>query len=212
MIEFGSFWAYYSLWFSRFVKDGKNICCEPDPHNLSVGERNAVLNNRTLTFMQAAAGPSDKQKINIPLDSDSTKTIEVITRTVDSIVKEKAVEYLELLHLDVQGFELEALKGTLETIKTKKIRFVCVSTHHYSFSRNPNTHNECINFIKNNGGHVITSHTIPESFSGDGLVVASFEKMDKDFKVATSINHTDASLFRPYEEDLVLLAELYSQK
>jgi FkbM family methyltransferase len=212
MIEFGSFWAYYSLWFSGAVENSKNICCEPDLYNLAIGERNAKLNKRDLDFMQAAVGSNDGGTIVIPLDSNPEEVVEVMVRTVDSIMSEKAIDYLEVLHLDVQGHELEALKGAAEAIKAKRVRFVCVSTHHYFFSKNPNTHNECLSFIKGMGGQIISSHTVAESFSGDGLIVASFEDIDKDFQVDTSLCHTDNSLFRSSEDDIALLADLINNK
>jgi hypothetical protein len=71
------------------------------------------------------------------------------------------------------------------------------------------THADCLAFIKDRGGHIITSHTIPESFSGDGLIVASFDDKDKNFFVETSLNHTDKALFRPYEEDIQTLIDAY---
>lgn len=211
MIEFGSFWAYYSLWFAKNTKNAKNICCEPDTHNLEIGRKNAALNKKQFSFIQAAAGTVDGETITIASDSKPDETIEVTVRTVDSIMKEQSVEFLELLHLDVQGYELDALKGAQASIKSGKIRFLCVSTHHYFFSKNPNTHNECLSFIKENDGHIMASHTVAESFSGDGLIAASFLKMDEKLLVDTSICHTDQSLFRSPEDDVALLAALVSK-
>ena len=207
MIELGSFWAYYSIWFSRFVNRSHNICCEPDPNNISLGEMNSELNNVSLNFIQSAAGSKDGDKVDVTMDSDSTKTVNLSVRTVDSLVEEFQIDKLELVHIDVQGFEHDALKGCVNSIKNKKLRFVFISTHHYVFSNNPNTHEDCMKFVVNHGGNIISSHTIPESFSGDGLIVASFSDEDKDFKVSTSIAHTDKSLFRPYERDLRILID-----
>jgi FkbM family methyltransferase len=210
MIELGCFWSYYSVWFNTAVKDAKNICCEPDPVNLALGKENASLNNtKDMNFVQSAAGADDGAMIDIVMESDMPNTASVPVRTVDSLLREFRWKKLDILHMDVQGFEMSALQGALESIKAKKVRFLFVSTHHYLFSDNPNTHGECMAFIKENGGSIISSHTIPESFSGDGLIVASFDPRDEDFKVETSLNHTDKSIFRPYEEDLaILLGEL----
>lgn len=208
MMEMGSFWAYYSLWFARAIKDSVNICCEPDPTNLKIGKDNAGLNNQDLKFVQSAVGQEDSSRITIQLDSDQTKSAEVEVRTVDSLMKEYKIDHLDMLHIDVQGFEMDALKSAIRAIENKKIRFVVVSTHHYFFSGNPNTHNECLSFLRDNGANIISSHTVAESFSGDGLIAASFDPIDKDFKVETSISHTDNSLFRSNEDDVALLAEL----
>ena len=52
MLEFGSFWAYYSLWFLRSFPSGKVVALEPDPAYLAVGEQNFTLNGGVgdLTF------------------------------------------------------------------------------------------------------------------------------------------------------------------
>lgn len=208
MIEFGCFWAYYSLWFNRAIKNATNICCEPDPHNIKIGKRNVKLNSaKGFTFMQTAAGTDDGETITINLDSDPSTKSEVVVRTVDSIAKEKNIDFLDMLHLDVQGFELDALVGAKSMISAGKVRFLFVSTHHYSISQRANIHQECLDFIKEQGGHIIASHTVAESFSGDGLIVASFSDEDKDFTVETSICHTDKSLFRPVETDVALLVD-----
>lgn len=207
MIELGSFWAYYSIWFNRQIKGAKNICCEPDPSNLELGKVNAELNSVNMNFVHSAAGSNDGQRVDIVMDSDNSRTVNVPIRTVDSLVEEYAVDRLEMLHIDVQGFEYDALRGCVETIRANKLRFVFISTHHYVFSNNPNTHQECLDFVVNHGGYIISSHTVPESFSGDGLIVASFNERDKDFQVPTSIAHTDRSLFRPSDLDLKILMD-----
>ena len=213
MIELGSFWAYYSIWFNLKFKDAKNICCEPDPNNLNLGMRNAKLNKtKDIKFIRAAGGSKDNENIQIEMESRNLASEIVKIRTVDSLMKEHKWSNLDILHMDIQGIEEQALIGALETIKSRRLRFLFVSTHHYLFSNNPNTHQNVIDFILDNGGHIITSHTVAESFSGDGLVVASFSSRDADFVVETSINHTDKSLFRSPEEDLAILVKLYNKK
>jgi len=209
MIELGSFWSYYSLWFNKALKQARNICCEPDPQNMKIGKENAALNHLDdVIFVESAAGEVDGEMTDVVMDSDPSKKVHVPIRTVDSLAKEYGLDMVDLLHMDVQGFELSALKGAQKLITAKKIRFLFVSTHHYFFSGKANTHQECLHFIKQNGGHIVASHTILESFSGDGLIVASFDVRDKDFSIEMSINHTDNSLFRSYEEDIALLADL----
>lgn len=208
MMELGAFWAYYSLWFNHDIKDAQNICCEPDPANLALGKRNAELNNANLTFVNSAGGSQDKKMTEVMMESEPRPN-RVPIRSVDGLMAEYGWKKLDLLHMDIQGFELDALDGALNTIQAGKLRFLFVSTHHYLISDNPNTHGECLDFIRKHGGTVIASHTVPESFSGDGLIVASFDKADADFKVETSLNHSDGSLFRSSEEDVAILAKAY---
>lgn len=207
MMELGSWWSFYSMWFIRAVKDGKAICCEPDPANLKLGNENAKLNNikidDQITFYHSAAGVPDGDIIDFQCEDESI--IKIPVRTVDSIVAERKIKKIDLLHMDIQGFEMHALQGALKTIKAKKLRFLFVSTHHFAISGDPIMHQRCLDFIKSNGGHIIARHTILESCSGDGLIVASFDEQDKDFSVDVTLQATDDSLFRPAEIDTSIL-------
>ena len=211
MIELGSFWSYYSLWFNKEIKNATNICCEPDPNNIKIGKINARLNKAPLVFIDAAAGEGRGKFVDFNLESTPGEIRKVPILSVDEIMQTKRLKKLDLLHMDVQGQELAAINGSLETIMTKKLRFLIVSTHHFSISGDPLTHFKCLEIIKSHGGHIIADHTVLESFSGDGLIAASFSGLDRDLKVEISINSSSNSLYRPYEEDLAVIIENYEQ-
>jgi FkbM family methyltransferase len=211
MIELGAYWAYYSLWFNASIPDAQVLCCEPDPVNLELGRRNATLNGAKLEFRQGAAGTRHGSRIDFLCQSDFATVVNVPVLSVDGLMAELAWPRLDLLHVDVQGAELDALVGALDTIRAGRIRFVFVSTHHYCISNDPNLHAKCVQLLRDEGGHIITEHTIPESFSGDGLVVASFDPSDRDLVVPVSLNRSGESLFRPYERDLALLMDLEAE-
>ena len=59
MIELGSFWAYYSMWFAKTHPGGRNLMIEPDASNLQVGQRNFALNGLVGEFMQGSIGRSN---------------------------------------------------------------------------------------------------------------------------------------------------------
>ena len=212
IIELGSFWSYYSLWFLKELSSSKAFCYEPDPVNMKIGKKNATVNKLNPFFESAAAGSADGTLISLALDSNPSENIKVKIRSVDSIVSEHKLEQVDILHMDVQGVELDTLQGSLQIIVEKKVRFLFVSTHHYSFSKDVATHQKCIEFIVKNGGKIIASHNVLESYSGDGLIVASFSSLDKDMKIETSNNTSDNSLFRSYERDMQLLANYIENK
>ena len=213
MIELGSWWSYYSLWFLKEVKNSRAICEEPDPVNIELGKANARLNSfkvdQDILFYEAAAGSKNGHMIEF--DTEDKRTVRVPVRTVDSLVSENNIEMLDILHMDIQGAEMDTLKGTIKTITNKKIRFLFVSTHHYAISGDPVMHQKCLDFITANGGHIVSSHTILESCSGDGLIVASFSDDDKDFKIGVTLQPTDDSLFRPAEIDTAILWSAHNQ-
>lgn len=205
MIELGSFWAYYSLWFARAVPGSRVLCCEPDPANLDLGHRNAAANDvQTLIFVHAAASSSDGE-VELALESTPETLTRVTARSVDSLMDEHELQHLSLLHCDVQGAELDVLQGAERAVRARRIRFVCVSTHHHVISDDPDIHARCLDWLLAHGAHVICEHSVGESFSGDGLIVASFDERDRDFHVPMSYNRASKSLFRTPEHDLAIL-------
>jgi FkbM family methyltransferase len=212
MIELGSYWSYYSLWFNRDIPGARNYCCEPDPENLKLGARNAKINKATnMHFIQAAAGKDDGKSISFKPQEGDREPVTVPIRSIDGIVQEHNLERVNLIHMDVQGVELSAIESAANSIKAGLVRFIFVSTHHYSISEDPLTHERCANLIKELGGHIVAEHAIHESFSGDGLIVASFLKEDRDLEVEISSNRMKDSLFRSYTKDMGLLIEAYEK-
>ncbi|MFV0260033.1 MAG: FkbM family methyltransferase [Acidimicrobiales bacterium] len=207
IVEVGAFWAYYSLWVNHRWPDGRAVAVEPDPHNRALGERNAALNAMAdrMTFLAGAAGSDHGATVRLALDSDPTQSVESPVMSLDGLRADGTVDRCDILHLDVQGAEYDALLGAREAIAAGALRFVVISTHHYLFSGTPLTHSQCLQFVDDHGGHLIAHHTVAESYSGDGLIVASFDQRDRDLQVPVSRNHTDRSLFRPLEEDVATL-------
>jgi hypothetical protein len=74
-----------------------------------------------------------------------------------------------------------------------------VSTHDLSITGSATTHQQVLDILLWSGAHIIAEHTISESFSGDGLIVASFDPRDKDLVVDLSRNRSRNSLFGEWE-------------
>jgi len=152
MIELGSFWAFYSLWFNYKVIDAKNYMIEPEPEYMKTGKQNFELNGRVGTFINAKV--------------DSKPSDGVIT--VDSFIKENNLTKVNLLHSDIQGFELNMLNGAKWALKEKIIDFIFVSTHSNEL------HYKCLNLLKEHGYRIIASADFEkESYCYDGIIVAT---------------------------------------
>jgi FkbM family methyltransferase len=200
MFELGGYWAYYSLWLKRVVPDARTIIAEPDPVNLGVGRRNFALNGQSAVFLEEAVGTAPG---SMQFRCEDGSTREVAVTSVDALMERHAVGFLDLLHADIQGAELAMLEGAAETIRRGRVRLVMVSTHHHNISGDPLTHQRCLRHLKNAGAHILCEHTIAESFSGDGLILASFDPRDADLAaVKISYNRASESLFRETEYDL----------
>jgi len=127
--------------------------------------------------------------------------------TVDGLMRDEGLDRIDLLLADIQGAELDMLHGAKEAVAAGRIRFVVVSTHHHSISGDPLTHQRCLDELERLGAHVVAEHSVSESFSGDGLVAASFDERDRDFRVELSHARARDSLFGAPEVELAAALE-----
>ncbi len=201
MVELGSFWSYYSLWFNKQINQAKNYMIEPDPNNLEVGKRNFALNSISGNFFNAAIGKISVTSTPFICESDNVKR-DIPVICIDDFIAQQAIDFIDLLLCDIQGFELEMLQGAINSLEQKKIRFLVISTHHHSISHDPLTHQKCLQFLQDKGIQILVSHNVIESYSGDGLIVASTKAEDANLSREISLNHPTNCLFREMEYDL----------
>lgn len=200
MVELGSFWGYYSLWFKSACPRARNILVEPDPGGLGIGKRNFELNGFQAEFLEAAIGPHDTD-LDFFCESDGTVR-RVKSVSVDGLVRDRGLDRIHLLHADIQGAELAMLEGAARTIQQGKLNWLFLSTHHHSISGDPLTHQRCLQWLQIHGAFVVNEHSVSESFSGDGLIVAAFGQRPRWEAPAISRNLPSRSLFRESEYDL----------
>jgi len=195
MVELGSYWAYYSLWFLQQVPDGTVVMVEPDPANIEIGRRNFELNGRIGEFLQYSIGSTSLPPAHFECESD--RVVRQIPQiSVDDLMSRTGVPRIDLLLADIQGAELDMLEGAVQAIASGRLRFLVVSTHHHLISGDPLTHQRCRERIRDLGGHVLCEHSVTESFSGDGVIVASFDNRDVELPpIDMSRNHPSNSLF-----------------
>ena len=176
MVEVGAFWAYYTNWWLGAVPGSRAVCVEPDVNNMAVGRANLALNGRTAIWVAASAGePSDEAPF--VRESDGA-TVSLPRHSVESLLAAIGDPAVEMLHLDCQGAELPFLESVRRPAGEGRLRFVMVSTHHESISGSPTTHGDCLRLLQDAGATILAEHTVDESFSGDGLIVASFLPAD----------------------------------
>lgn len=196
-VELGAFWAYYSLWYLSEIPGSRAICIEPDPFNKSVGEENIRLNGMAdrVIYKAGFAGGLSQKQATMHVESQAAP-ITLPMFDMSSVLELAGSDVVEILHMDIQGAELAFLQSLESTIAQKRLRFVVVSTHHSSISGSTTTHDDCLASIRSMGGRVLCEHNVQESFSGDGLIVASFFKEDEWLTMPKiSRNRSQLSLF-----------------
>lgn len=129
VLEIGSHQGFHTMLMSKTTK-GKITAVEAFPFNAMVCAANVGLNQIPNCKVINAAG-SDKsgEIVKITADSNSTvtvdgsdyiavgSTIEVVTKTIDDIYKEMGS--INVIKIDVEGFEEHVLRGATELLKTK---------------------------------------------------------------------------------------------
>lgn len=156
MIELGSYWGYYSLWFAKEIADPLNYLIEPDQERLDLGKKNFSLNNYTASFFHGYVGTCN---------TDAGNYQEASQIFIDSFLKENQIEHVNILHSDIQGAEYDMLESAIESIQLGKIDYFFISTH------SGKIHQDCINFLKSHHYVILAEHSQEESYSVDGLIV-----------------------------------------
>lgn len=147
MIELGAYWAFYSMWFHKEIKNARCYLIEPENKYLEVGRKNFELNDMNADFTLGKIG------------NDAIK--------IDDFLKTKGLESVDILHCDIQGAELEMLHGAKKSIKVGKIKYFFISSHSQGL------HYKCMNFLKSHGYTIIASADFEkETYCYDGILVA----------------------------------------
>lgn len=159
MLELGSFWAFYSMWFYREIKGASCYCVEPDPANIPMGQANFALNfglnPDRVHFERAYVGAA-----NATAD-DQTPIL-----CVDAMLQKFGISHLAILHADTQGHELEVLEGAQHALAARTIDYIFLSTHTNEL------HRKCLAHLKKSRYAILADIDLLETFSFDGLIVA----------------------------------------
>ncbi len=170
MVELGSYWGYYSMWFQKKISGAKNFLIEPDPKNIIIGKKNFDLNQMKGIFFQAMVGENSKELQEfIDWNYNKHKVKEIC---IDDFAQENNIDFIHVLHSDIQGAEINMLKGCRKLMAQKRIGYYFISTHR-------GTHEECLDILNSANLEIMLSITREESFSADGLIIAKLPEFPK---------------------------------
>ena len=110
-------------------------------------------------YKEIGCGELSKELFN-----DNTK-FKRITRTVDSVVREKLFPLPDIVKIDVQGCEIDILKGMTDTIKSCK--HLIIELQHEHYNEGAPLHTESIPFIENLGFTLVTPLFCNNGADGD---------------------------------------------
>lgn len=123
-IDVGANVGSYSLWAADLGADV--IALEPAEDTFALLTENVAFNGYDIRTIQAAAGAScGRARFTSGLDSvnrlDPTGPAEIDMVTIDSVIGERVVAGLKV---DVEGFELEVLRGCERALAEQRIRLM----------------------------------------------------------------------------------------
>lgn len=203
IVELGTFWAYYySMWDKHAIAGSRLVPIEPDADSPEVGRVDLGFNGIEAShIIDAAIGAEHDVSAPLIWESDGESHI---TRhvTIDGLIGDLGLGRIDLLLCDVQGAELGALRGAVRALANRRLRFLVVSTHHHRASGDPLTHQQCLQMLRNANAQIIAEHSVSESCSGDGLILASTDPRDRGLHADVTIVRARDSLFGELEWDL----------
>ncbi len=109
MLELGAYWAHYSMWMKARRPQARVFMVEPETLNLRAGRGNFERNGYEGTFIQAMVGRGHFQ--------------------VDDFMRTLEGGRLDLLHVDIQGYEAEMLEGAVHSLANGLVDYAFISTH-----------------------------------------------------------------------------------
>jgi hypothetical protein len=148
MLELGAYWGHYSMWMKRRRPRSRVFMVEPEGRNLEAGRANFARHGYEGTFIQAFVGKGRFE--------------------VDRFMSEQGYPRLNILHSDIQGFEIEMLKGAGQSFSRQLIDYAFISTHSQGL------HDEVVAELSASGMRIDASSGFDfETTSYDGFVFAS---------------------------------------
>ena len=106
MLELGSYWAFYSLSLISKIPESRCFMIEPGDIEIEKGISNFKLNNKEGRFIKGKIGFNEI--------------------SVDDFVISEKIPHIDILHSDIQGYELEMLNGSINSLRQKIIDYIFI--------------------------------------------------------------------------------------
>ncbi|MFL6339795.1 MAG: FkbM family methyltransferase [Nitrososphaeraceae archaeon] len=183
VIDIGAHIGRYTITSSKRVGNtGKVVAIEADPDNFRILKRNIALNNLTNVLPLNYAVFSTRTRMKLYEQSASAKYnslmlaraaksrnyVEVNADTLDSILMQNGINQVNWIKIDVEGAELEVLKGSAKTLSGENI-FLFVEIHNIN---DPSHYDNVINFLKYHNYEI----TFEQRYEGSGESHVMFQK------------------------------------
>jgi FkbM family methyltransferase len=160
IFDVGAWIGYYTLLAARNAE--KVIAIEADETNCQRIKRNITLNRLSnITVLNVAIGDKSSQGILVKgLDSSMYKVASGFGRTIkikslDDIINEMNIHEINLLIMDIEGYEYFGLKGLQNSLSSKIIKNIICEIHPRMLKENGVPENDILEILSKYGYKVI---------------------------------------------------------
>lgn len=138
--DVGAYIGLYTCMAAAIVGDsGKVLAFEPDPINHERLLNNVIINDfKNVSIVQCALAevPGNaklyiKHHGTVSSLAGEGKCVNVSVDTLDSIVSQMEIKKMDLIKIDVEGFEMQVLRGAENTIKENPDIKMVIASYHY---------------------------------------------------------------------------------
>jgi FkbM family methyltransferase len=171
ILDIGAHIGLMSIPFSkRTGPEGKVFAFEPTPTTVRVLEKTVKLNGGSNVSIEPYALSHKKGKLTFHISENEVdnsnslvnnkrtdrmeNAIEVDVSTIDDIVREKGLERIDFIKIDVEGAELQVLKGGDQTISKFRPPMI-LSIHPDSIKNFGDSQTEIWDYLKQHGYSII---------------------------------------------------------
>jgi hypothetical protein len=173
MLELGAYWAHYSMWLLKEFPGASCFLVEPDKKNIECGRNNFNINNYKGEFIQDFVGSCGFK--------------------LDEFMSERKIENLEILHSDIQGYELEMIEGGQYIFRNHRVSYIFISTHSNSL------HKAVEKSLISLGYVIEVSSGEEHTTSGDGFIMAHSPKVVPIFDGFSPLGRVQIAKSNPKE-------------
>jgi FkbM family methyltransferase len=142
VLDLGGCWGDTALYFAdRVGKNGKVYSFEFIPDNIKLFKINTSLNDSLSSRIQLVENPvHDKSGVpvyyrdkgpssNVYFEPFTEQTGSTVTTSIDDFVKDRSIDKINFIKMDIEGAELSALEGARETIKKYRPKLAIAIYH-----------------------------------------------------------------------------------
>ncbi|MDW7690496.1 FkbM family methyltransferase [Flammeovirgaceae bacterium SG7u.111] len=162
-LDVGANIGFYTLNISKFRPKSTIHTFEPDPAVYAKLQRNCQINsvdNRVIHHPIALSDQISQQQFYRSDEAHygcgslsfqpqySAETIEIETCTLDHFLDEHAIDQVDFIKIDIEGHELQMLKGAKKTLENKKVKYILVEFNGEKLKANGDTLESFLSFFE----------------------------------------------------------------